>query len=80
MRASLYNEFNHLYIFNLRGDQRTIGESSRREGGKIFGSGSRTPVAISVLVKDNSKEHNLYYHDIGEYLTREEKFNKIKDS
>ena len=79
MRASLYNEFNHLYIFNLRGDQRTIGESSRREGGKIFGSGSRTPVAISVLVKDNSKEHNLYYHDIGEYLTREEKFNKIID-
>lgn len=26
LRASLYNEFNHLYIFNLRGNQRTQGE------------------------------------------------------
>ncbi|EMF0426281.1 DEAD/DEAH box helicase [Enterococcus hirae] len=73
LRKCLYEEFNHLYIFNLRGDQRTQGETSRREGGKIFGSGSRTPIAISILVKDDSKEHKVYYHDIGDYLSREEK-------
>lgn len=73
LRAGLYEEFNHLYIFNLRGDQRTLGEQSRREGGKIFGSGSRTPVAISILVKDGSDNHELNYHDIGDYLSQKEK-------
>lgn len=73
LRAGLYEEFNHLYIFNLRGDQRTVGEQSRREGGKIFGSGSRTPVAISILVKDGSDSHELHYHDIGDYLSQKEK-------
>ena len=73
LRAGLYEEFNHLYIFNLRGDQRTLGEQSRREGGKIFGSGSRTPVAISILVKDGSDNHELHYYDIGDYLSQKEK-------
>lgn len=79
LRAGLYEEFNHLYIFNLRGDQRTLGEQSRREGGKIFGSGSRTPVAISILVKDGSDGHNLQYYDIGDYLSQKEKLRIIED-
>ncbi len=79
LRAGLYEEFNHLYIFNLRGDQRTLGEQSRREGGKIFGSGSRTPVAISILVKDGSDSHELHYHDIGDYLSQKEKLRIIED-
>lgn len=79
LRASLYEEFNHLYIFNLRGNQRTQGEQSRREGGKIFGSGSRTPVAISILVKDGSESHELHYHDIGDYLSQKEKLRIIED-
>ena len=73
MRKSLYEEFNHIYIFNLRGDQRTQGETSRKEGGKIFGSGSRTPITISILVKDGSDNHEVHYHDIGDYLNREQK-------
>lgn len=77
LRATLYEEFNHLYIFNLRGDQRTIGEQSKKEGGKIFGSGSRTPVAISILIKDGSNHHELHYHDIGDYLTQKEKLANI---
>lgn len=79
LRAGLYEEFNHLYIFNLRGDQRTIGEQSRKEGGKIFGSGSRTPVAISILVKDGSDQHDIHYHDIGDYLSQNDKLNIISD-
>ena len=77
LRASLYKEFNYIYIFNLRGNQRTKGEQSRREGGKIFGSGSRTPVAISILVKDGSDNHRLYYHDIGDYLSQKDKLQII---
>lgn len=79
LRASLYEEFNHLYIFNLRGDQRTQGEQSRKEGGKIFGSGSRTPVAISILVKDGTENHQIHYHDIGDYLSQREKLDIIRE-
>lgn len=50
-RKSLEEEFSAIYVFNLRGNQRTNGELSRKEGGKIFGSGSRTPITITLLVK-----------------------------
>lgn len=50
-RKCLEREFSSIYVFNLRGNQRTSGELSRKEGGKIFGSGSRTPIAITILVK-----------------------------
>ena len=79
LRASLYQDFNHLYIFNLRGNQRTQGEQSRKEGGKIFGSGSRAPIAISILVKDGTDDHEIHYHDIGDYLTRKAKLSTIKE-
>lgn len=51
LRKCLAEEFSSLYIFHLRGNQRTAGERSKKEGGKVFGSGSRAPVAISLLVK-----------------------------
>ncbi len=75
LRKCLTEEFSHLYVFNLRGNQRTSGELSRKEGGKIFGSGSRTPVAITILVKDQTHTGPcaLLYHDIGDYLSREDK-------
>ncbi|HBD7311514.1 TPA: DEAD/DEAH box helicase [Legionella pneumophila] len=84
LRKSLTDEFSHLYIFNLRGNARTQGEQRCKEGGGIFGEGSRTPVAITVMVKDTSHSGacELYYHDIGDYLSRQEKFdiiNKVKN-
>lgn len=75
-RKSLEREFSGIYIFNLRGNQRTSGELSRKEGGKIFGGGSRTPISITLLVKNPAKEPgkaSIYYHDIGDYLNRDEK-------
>jgi len=80
LRACLTEEFSSLYVFNLRGNQRTSGEVSRQEGGKIFGSGARTPVAITLLVKNPAKKSpaTIRYHDIGDYLTREEKLAMIK--
>ncbi|WP_397595682.1 type ISP restriction/modification enzyme [Silanimonas sp.] len=66
-------------VFHLRGNQRTSGETSRKEGGKIFGSGSRAPIAISLLVKNPqaSERGRIYFHDIGDYLSREEKLERI---
>lgn len=80
LRKCWVEEFNYVYVFNLRGDQkRTSGEASRREGGKIFGSGSRTPTAITVLIKDGTENHKVFYNDIGDYLTREAKLRIIAE-
>jgi predicted helicase len=80
-RKSIEKEFSSIYVFNLRGNQRTNGELSRKEGGKIFGSGSRTPISITLLVKNpsvKSKKATIHYHDIGDYLDREKKLKIIK--
>lgn len=79
MRACLATEFNEVWCFDLRGDQRTKGEISKREGGKIFGVGSRAPVAITFLIKNHKKNGCIIrYKDIGDYLTRETKLETIK--
>ncbi len=83
MRKSLCNEFDSIHVFDLRGDQRTQGEMSRKEGGKIFGSGSRAKVCMTFLVKHPNKEKHdgkIYYHDIGDYLTREAKLKILEDN
>lgn len=79
-RKSLLDEFTSVYVFNLRGNQRTSGELSRKEGGKIFGSGSRTPVSITCLIKNKKRKKDdfVHYYDIGDYLSREQKLTKIK--
>ena len=79
LRKCLADECSSLYIFHLRGNQRTAGERSRKEGGKVFGSGSRAPVAISLLVKNpDAAEHgHIFFRDIGDYLTREQKLEAI---
>ena len=81
VRACLGEEFSNLYIFHLRGNQRTSGEQSRREGGKVFGSGSRAPIAITILVKDPAAtEHGkIFFHDIGDYLDQKQKLTIIRD-
>lgn len=82
-RKTLMKECSTIYCLNLRGNQRTSGELSRQEGGKIFDSGSRAPIAIIILVKksnhEEEKDATLYYHDIGDYLTRCDKLNILKE-
>ena len=83
VRACLAEEFSSIHVLNLRGNQRTQGEVSRREGGKVFGSGSRAPVAITLLVKNPNATHEgcrIHYRDIGDYLTREEKLEALSNA
>ena len=78
-RKSIEQEFAEIYVFNLRGNARTQGELRRKEAGNVFDSGSRTPVSITLLVK---KPHEgkavIHYHDIGDYLSREQKLDIIR--
>ncbi|MBK0331546.1 DEAD/DEAH box helicase [Brachybacterium sp. MASK1Z-5] len=82
VRKTLADEFSSIYVFNLRGNQRTAGETSRREGGKVFGSGSRNTVAVFLLVR--TKHHKgpatIHYRDIGDYLTTKDKLAIVDDA
>lgn len=81
-RKTIEKEFTSIYVFNLRGNARTSGEQRKKEKGNVFGEGTRTPVTITLLVKNPNEKREkakIHYYDIGDYLTREEKLSKIKD-
>ena len=80
----------------MRGNCRTSGEQRRKESGNVFGEGSRTPIAITILVRKGEADFSrplrpvrptcpakpparIYYRDIGDYLTREDKLKTIQD-
>src|SRR5690554_5337860 len=81
LRKCLADEFSSLYVFHLRGNARTSGERRRKEKDNVFGQGTRTPIAISILVKNPEKRQKgqVYFHDIGDYLDREQKLEAIKE-
>ncbi|GAA8077399.1 DEAD/DEAH box helicase family protein [Helicobacter pylori] len=77
-RKCVAKDFAHLYVLNLRGNTRISGETCKKEGGKIFDSGSRATIAIIFFVKDaRIKNGAIHYYDIGDYLKREEKLNRL---
>lgn len=89
LRACLAEEFTKIDIVNLRGNTRTSGDRSRREGGQVFGSGSRAPVAVTILTKNPSVPHGgggidnenfIRYYEVSDGLNREEKLNFLKDT
>ncbi len=83
MRLCLEEEFDAVYLFNLRGNARTSGEQRRKESGHVFGQSSRAPVVISLFVKNPQKPRDkadIHYRDIGDYLTIKEKLNIIRDA
>lgn len=77
-RKCVAKEFSRLYVLNLRGNQRTSGEVSKKEGGKIFDSGSRATIAIIFFVKDKSVTNNtIFYYEVEDCLKREEKLHRL---
>ncbi len=80
MRACLREEFSSLYVFNLRGNARLSGDARRREKGSVFGISARVPVVVALLIKNPEAEKSgeIFYCDIGDYLSREEKLDLIR--
>ena len=81
MRRCLQQEFSSVYVYHLKGNQRTSGEQSRKEGGKIFGVGSRAPIAITILVKNpNAQEQGkIYFAAVDDYMSRDEKLGHLAE-
>ncbi|MFT4259242.1 type ISP restriction/modification enzyme [Microbacterium sp.] len=80
VRLSWTDEFSDIIVYNLRGNARHMGEVRKREAGNVFGEGSQTGVAITILVKDrgHTGPARIHYADIGDYLSREEKLDRLR--
>ena len=80
-RKCLTEEFSQIYLFHLRGNARTSGELRRKEKGNVFGEGTRTPIAITILVKNKNapEKGKIYFCDIGDYLDKKQKLEKIRN-
>jgi len=85
MRICFQNDFDKIYTFNLRGNGRTSGETCRKEGEPFFAAhgglgGSLLGASVTFLIRKPDQRHiaKIYYHDIGEYLKRPEKFDILK--
>ena len=80
-RKCLEKDFDKIYILNLRGNKRTKGEISKKEGEPFFESGCITTICITLLVKNGKNEGcQIKYCDIGDYLSRKEKIAKIAEA
>ena len=75
-RKVLAKEFHEIYVYDLRGNARTSGETRQREGGGVFEQGSRAGVAVLLLVKRPgpvTEPARIHYYDIGDHLTQKQK-------
>lgn len=79
LRKCLREEFSSIYLLHLRGNSRNLGEKAKKEGGNVFDV--RVPISIVILVKNknNAKFGDIYFHDIGDYLSKSEKLDKISE-
>lgn len=80
LRLTLADEFADIWILNLRGNSRASGEVAKTEGGNVFNV--RVGVAITLLVKnpEHTGHVRIHYHDIGDYLTREQKLHTVEEA
>lgn len=73
IRRALYDEFDYIYVVNLKGNARLSGDAWRLEGGKLFGGQARVGVCISFLLKTSNDHSEIWYSEVDDYTTRDKK-------
>ena len=78
-RRCLQQEFSFIYVLHLKGNANIAGSVRQKEGGNIFGNNAKPPIAITILVKDplSQEQGKIYFTEMDNYMTREEKLGKI---
>ena len=79
-RKVVAEEFNEIYIIDMKGNARTSGERRQREGGNIFSDEIRVGVAVYFLIRKKDAEGcNIYYDAVRDYARAEEKKAYLRD-
>ena len=73
IRRALYDEFDYIYVVNLKGNARLSGEARRRERGNVFGGQARVGVCVSFLIKTGEGHSEIRYAEVDDYATRDAK-------
>ena len=77
-RKVVAEEFNELWVLDLKGNARTSGERRRQEGGNVFDDKIRVGIAIYFLVRRAGHEgFKVYYDAVGDYARSFEKIGFI---
>ena len=80
-RKIVANEFNEIYIIDLKGDARSSGEQRQKEGGNVFSDQIRVGVAVYFMVrKKGVKGCRIHYVAINDYATAENKKAYLRDN
>lgn len=77
-RKCLVKDFDSIYVYDLRGDQRA--SDWKAEGGKVFGEGSQAGIAVSFFVKSQlttKSDAIVKYFSVADGLRAEEKLANI---
>ena len=80
-RKVVAQEFNELWVVDLKGNARTSGERRKREAGNIFDDKIRVGVAVYFLVRrEGSNGFRIFHHTIGDYARSRDKVNYVKNA
>ncbi len=84
MRKHLYQDFNRIYILDLKGNVR---KDSMREGipigekHTVFGLAAMVGITVTFFVKSRGHhDHKIYYSGMDWKATRQEKFNRVENA
>ena len=76
MRMNLAQDFDKIYVLDLKGNARTSGERRRREAGNIFSDEIRVGVSICLCVSNGGSKKNdpeIFVHQVDDYLKADHK-------
>ena len=79
-RKVVADEFNELWVIDLKGNARTSGERRRQEGGNVFDDKIRVGVGVYFLVRQKGKAgFRVFYNAVDDYARSHEKVGYIRD-
>ena len=78
-RKVIADEFNELWVINLKGNARTSGERRRQEGGNVFDDKIRVGVAVYFLVRRKGVSgFKVFYNAVDDYAKSHDKAEYIR--
>lgn len=81
VRKVLADEFNEIYIVDLKGDANTSGEVRRKEGGNVFSNKIKVGIAVYFLICNPKMDGcKIFYTSVDDYATAEMKKSYLRDN